>query len=198
MMTLVIGGSKCGKSGYAESLFADFRGEKIYLATMRPFGDEAHMAIERHRKARSGKGFFTLERFTDIGCIELSDGCGVLLEDMGNLCANEMFSDEKIIDPTEKILCGIEKIRRAAALFVIVSNNVCADGIDYPEGTALYMRYLAEINNRIAELSDSVAECVYGIPISVPPLWERGEERRGGSAPAPPPLRGFAPKNPVL
>lgn len=165
MMTLVAGGSKCGKSGYAESLFADFRGEKIYLATMRPFGDEAYMAIERHRRARDGKGFSTVERFTDLESADIPDGCGVLLEDMGNLCANEMFSDERIIDPTEKILCGVEKIHRAAALFVIVSNNVCADGGDYPEGTALYIRYLSEINRRIAERADCVVECVYGIPI---------------------------------
>lgn len=167
MMTLVIGGSKCGKSGYAESLFADFRGEKIYLATMRPFGDEAHAAIERHRKARDGKGFSTVERFTDIGgaAESIVHGAGVLLEDMGNLCANEMFSDERIIDPTEKILCGVEEIRRAAALFVIVSNNVCADGIAYPRETALYIRYLSGINRRIAEISDNVVECVYGIPI---------------------------------
>lgn len=165
MMTLVAGGSKCGKSGYAESLFADFRGEKIYLATMRPFGDEAHMAIERHRKARDGKGFSTVERFADLESADIPGGCGVLLEDMGNLCANEMFSDERIIDPTETILRGIEKIRRAAALFVIVSNNVCADGGDYSEGTALYIRYLSEINRRIAERADCVVECVYGIPI---------------------------------
>lgn len=164
MMTLVAGGSKCGKSGYAESLFADFRGEMIYLATMRPFGDEAREAIERHRKARDGKGFLTVERFTDIGGAELPDGCGVLLEDMGNLCTNEMFSDEEIIDPTEKILCGIDEIRRAAALLVIVSNNVCADGGEYPEGTALYIRYLSEINRCIAERADCVVECVYGIP----------------------------------
>lgn len=165
MTALVIGGSKCGKSRYAESLFDNFRGEKFYIATMKPFGDGAGSAIERHRKARSGKGFTTVERYTDLEGSEIPEGCGILLECMGNLCANEMFSDEKILDPTEKILCGIGKIRESAALLVIVSNNVCADGIIYPESTALYMKYLAEINRKIAELSDRVVECVYGIPL---------------------------------
>lgn len=167
MMTLVLGGSKCGKSSFAESLFADFHGEKFYLATMRPFGDEAESAIERHRKARSGKGFSTLERFTDIGGAEFPDGSGVLLEDMGNLLANEMFSetDNAACDHVEKILHGIEKICRAAGLFVIVSNNVCADGVDYPESTALYIKNLSEINRGIAGRADSVTECVYGIPV---------------------------------
>lgn len=165
MTILVSGGSKCGKSGYAESLFDDFGGKKIYLATMRPFGDEAREAIERHREARSGKGFSTLERFADLESAEIPGGSGVLLEDMGNLLANEMFSADMPCDYTEKILYGIEKISRAAEIFVIVTNNVCADGIDYPESTALYIEYLSEINRRIAERADCVAECVYGIPI---------------------------------
>ena len=164
-MTLVVGGSKCGKSTYAESLFSDFDGEKIYLATMRPFGGEAKEAIERHRKARFGKGFSTLERSEDIGGADIPKGAGVLLEDMGNLCANEMFVGEKIVDPTEKILRGIEKLQSAAAMLVIVSNNVGADGYNYPEGTALYIKYLARINNALAGRADRVVECVYGIPI---------------------------------
>lgn len=165
MITLVIGGSKCGKSSYAESLFSGFGGDKIYLAVMRPFGDEAHAAIERHRAARAGKGFQTVERFTDIGGAEIPSGSGVLLEDMGNLLANEMFSGEKIIDPTEEILRGIGKLGSAAELLVIVTNNVCADGIEYPDSTALYIKYLSGINRRIAERADCVVECVYGIPV---------------------------------
>lgn len=166
MMILVSGGSKCGKSGYAESLFADYHERKIYLATMRPFGDEAREAIERHKKARSGKGFSTMEKFTDIDSLEAPDGSGVLLEDMGNLLANEMFSENNTpCNYTEKILCGIEKIRHSAGLFVIVTNNVFSDSFDYPETTALYIKHLSEINRRISERADRVAECVYGIPI---------------------------------
>ena len=166
MMILVSGGSKCGKSGFAESLFGGFRGEKIYLATMRPFGDEAREAIERHIKMRSGKGFSTLEKFTDIDALDIPNGSGVLLEDMGNLLANEMFSEGNTDrNHTEKILRGIENIHRAAELFVIVTNSVFSDGIAYPNETALYIKYLSEINRRIAERADRVFECVYGIPI---------------------------------
>lgn len=165
MMILISGGSKCGKSGCAESLFADFHGEKIYLATMRPFGEEAAAMIERHRAMRMGKGFSTVERYSDIGGTDIPDGAGVLLEDMGNLLANEMFSENGAAAPVDKILDGIDKLRRNSALLVIVSNNVCADGIAYPESTALYIRYLSEINRLIAERADRVVECVYGIPL---------------------------------
>lgn len=169
MMILVTGGSKCGKSGYAESLFSDFHGEKIYLATMRPYGSsdkEAAAMIERHRKMRAGKGFSTVERYSDIGGTDIPDGAGVLLEDMGNLLANEMFSENGVTAPVDNILDGMEKLRRKAALLVIVSNNTNSDGAEYPRETALYMEYLARINNALAARADRVAECVYGIPIT--------------------------------
>ena len=165
MTTLIIGGTKCGKSYYAERIFDDFFEKKFYVATMKPYGEEALTVIERHRKKRSGKGFETVEKYTDIDEIALPEGCGILLECVGNLCANEMFRDKKINDPTDKIIRGFEFLKSRASLLVIVTNNVGSDGILYDEGTAEYIKILGEINRRTAEISDNVIECVYGIPL---------------------------------
>ena len=165
MTTLVTGGSKCGKSSFAERVLDGFHGRKIYIATMQPFGADAIEAIERHRKMREGKGFETVERYTDIGDIQLPDGCAVLLECMGNLCANEMFSGEFVTSPTDKIVGGIRCLAANANELVIVTNQVGSDGISYSEGTAQYIRCLGEINRYIAEIADNVIECVYGIPV---------------------------------
>lgn len=167
MTTLVTGGSKCGKSRYAEKIFDNIHIGKLYVATMRPYGKEAYAAIERHRKMREGKGFETIEKYTDIHEIPLSDNCAVLLECMGNLCANEMFCGDAVIDPTEKIVNGVYHLSRVAGNIVIVTNQVGSDGFDYAEGTAEYIRILGEINRRIAEFADNVIECVYGIPVAL-------------------------------
>lgn len=165
MMTLITGGAKCGKSHYAEKLFGNFSGRKFYIATMEPYGEEAHAAIERHRKIRAGKGFETIEKYTDIEEISLPAGCGILLECTANLCANEMFRDGKITDPADKIIRGYEFLKSISELLVIVTNDVGSNGISYDNGTAEYIRTLGEINRRTAELSDNVIECVYGIPL---------------------------------
>ena len=128
MMILVTGGSKSGKSSLAERFFDDFSGERFYLATMQPFGAHARAAIERHQRMREGKGFCTIERCTDLGGLVLPPGCGVLLECMGNLCANEMFREDGICDPVQPVLNGIARIRAVSSLFVIVTNEVGADG----------------------------------------------------------------------
>jgi len=165
MTTLVTGGSKCGKSSFAERILEGRSGRKIYIATMQPFGADAIEAIERHRKKREGKGFETVERYTDIGDIQLPDGCAVLLECIGNLCANEMFRGNEIVCPTENVISGIKAVSETASELVIVTNQVGSDGISYSEGTAQYIRCLGEINRYIAEIADNVIECVYGIPV---------------------------------
>ena len=41
MINLVIGAAASGKSEYAEDIVMSLPGEKIYIATMEPFGAEA-------------------------------------------------------------------------------------------------------------------------------------------------------------
>ena len=95
MLTLVIGGSASGKSAYAEKLALSLPGEHpgIYLATMEPFGREAQERIERHRTMRKNRGFLTVECARNLRQAPLPPGGSVLLEDLGNLVANELFGD---------------------------------------------------------------------------------------------------------
>lgn len=164
-MTVITGGSKCGKSSYAEKILDNFHGGKLYAATMLPYGEEAIAAIERHRKIRAGKGFETVEKYRNIEEIIIPEGYSVLLECMANLCANEMFRDGSMTDPAEKILKGIEVLKAKAAHLVIVTNNVGCDGITYENGTMEYIKILGKINSGLAEMADNVIECVYGVPM---------------------------------
>ena len=52
MITLVTGGTKCGKSGYAERILERFEGRKYYIATMNPVGDDAEEIIEEDSLAK--------------------------------------------------------------------------------------------------------------------------------------------------
>lgn len=165
MLTLITGGSKCGKSSLAETLLTDFPGEKLYIATMQPFGDDAAAAITRHHKMREGKGFSTIECYRELASVSIPDGCGVLLECIGNLCANEMFTPDGLKDPFMSILQGISHLCEHAAQVVIVTNEVGADGITYTPETMEYIRSIAKINAELAARADTVIECVAGIPL---------------------------------
>ena len=176
-VTLVIGAAASGKSAYAESLCLGHDGPRVYLATMEPFGEEGARRIARHRALREGKGFSTLERTRDVGAAVpgLPRGCTLLLEDVGNLVANELFAEGGLSprDPdaaAREVLGGIERLARAAAYTVVVTVDVFADGMRYDEGTEAWRRALARVNAGVAALADRAVEVVCGIPV-----WMKGE-----------------------
>ncbi len=68
MFILVLGASASGKSEYAENLCVKLAkgAQKLYVATMEPYGEDAAFRIKRHRTLRAKKGFDTLERYCDL------------------------------------------------------------------------------------------------------------------------------------
>lgn len=175
MTVLVIGGSGSGKSAYAERRtdFLSAGKKKYYLATMKSSDEETQRKIERHRKMRAGRGFCTIEQPTDIEDIAGRIGKGegtALLECVSNLTANEMFAEsppktEK--NTVEKIVKGIQELRKNFVHLVIVSNNVFEDGIIYEESTMAYIKALGRINERLAAAADEVVEVTAGIPLVI-------------------------------
>ena len=162
MIVLVTGGSGCGKSTYAEKLVAALpRENRVYIATMQVADEESVRRVARHQSQRAGLGFETVECPKNLGAAGAREDGVVLLEDLPNLLANEMFDggDWRRITPD---LCDLAK---KCAHLLIVTNDVFSDGILYDESTQEYMRHLAQINGQTAQLADCVVEVVYSIPV---------------------------------
>lgn len=174
MMVLGVGGSGSGKSSYAEKMavsLAQAGMRKYYLATMQVFDDEGRKKVDRHRKLRNGKGFFTIEQPTRIsGALEkMEDGDRtVLLECISNLTANEMFSEEQAVTEmqvTDNVIRDIKMLKDQTNHLIVVSNNVFEDGITYDDATTKYIQAMGKINQKLAALADRIVEVVAGIPV---------------------------------
>ena len=172
MFTLVIGGSASGKSEYAErhvlslstpEKISPQSGNRIYIATMQPFGEDARARIARHHAMRRDRGFVTIERYTDLSGLTVPEGSSVLLEDMGNLVANEMFS-KKNPETAAAVLAGTDQLLLQCAHLTIVTNEVFSDGKTYEKETLHYLCELATVNRTLAARADHVVEVVCGIP----------------------------------
>lgn len=168
MMILLTGGSACGKSSYAESLCLRFGGPRWYIAAMRPYGEGSAEKIKRHRQLRRGKGFETVERYTDLAGLVLPERGTVLLECICNLTANEMFDDAgNMTDPYDAVMEGVAALSRQCDNLIVVTNDVGSDNKDYDPGTKAYVRALGRINAALARQADAVYELVCGIPIAL-------------------------------
>lgn len=167
MMILVTGGSGSGKSAFAEDcVLACGEKKRIYIATMYPFDQESKKRVLRHRKMRAGKGFDTEECYVGLKNVQIPSGCTVLLECMSNLTANEIFREDGAGEKTEdEILQGVERLKNQAEDLIIVTNEIFSDSIFYEKETQNYQRILGAVNQKLAQMADSVVEVVYGIPI---------------------------------
>lgn len=169
MLIVVSGGSGSGKSEYAENISVEFKNnmkcdDLIYIATMKPYGDEALKRIEKHRNMRKNKGFETIECYKGLEYISINKNSVVLLECMSNLAANEIF-EEKNKNAVNSIFRGIKNLVDCAKAVVVVTNDIFSDDMDYDSEIIGYIKSLGEINCYISDIADGVVEVVCGIPI---------------------------------
>ena len=173
MLTLVVGGSASGKSVFAERLAVQSGLPRFYVATMRVWDAESEKRVARHRAMRREKRFETLECPLHLEKLDMPARGTALLEDMGNLAANELYDpDGAGENAAAAILRGIENIAQQCENLILVSNEVFSGGADYAGDTDRYLRTLAAVNNAAAARADAVVRVVCGIPV-----YYKGSER---------------------
>ena len=162
-MILVTGGSGSGKSAFAErTLLSLGEGRPVYLATMDQQDGESLRRIARHREMRqhhgamAGKSFVTVEQPVDIGGAAVETGDCVLLEDLGNLLSNEIWSPVGAGERAEEAIL---------ALLVVVTNEIFSDGAEWTGDMDRYVRGLGRLNQALAARAETVVEVVCGIPV---------------------------------
>ncbi len=173
MITLIIGTPNSGKSEYAERLAVESGcRERYYLATMTVCDEAGMERVLKHRKAREGKGFVTLEiPYAVDGALKhivTPDDSVILLECISNLVGNEMHDDSELAvlcqpdtaDPalfTDRIIEGIVRLAAGVKDIIIVTNEYDPDET-YDEETALYIRLCSMVNERLRSLADRVTD----------------------------------------
>ena len=162
MFTLVIGGSASGKSEFAEQCMLSRPGQRIYLATMQVWDDESRARVRRHREARAGRGFATRECPFSLWETDIPAFSNVLLEDLDNLTANEMFSENG--GGKEAVLQGVFSVLERCADLTVVAGEVYSGGSVYLDDTLSFLKTQAEITRALASRADRVVEVVCGLP----------------------------------
>lgn len=172
MTVLVKGGNNSGKSALAEDIAmntGDIR--RYYLATMKICDDAGRRRVIKHRKQREGKGFITMEMEYDIrrfpGMITSPESATVLLECVSNLVGNEMHDNrardkESLKTPegragfADGIAGDIESLARTVNNLIIVTGTYENDDKTFDEETALYVKLMDMVNERLALKADRI------------------------------------------
>lgn len=166
MFVMVMGGSKCGKSRYAELLSERLnRSDLVYIATMIPVGDgeEGTATISRHRAQRSGMGFRTVEEPLCLGAVEIDPDATVLLEDVSNLLANTLFC-EGASGGVGEVTADVMELASRCDHLIAVSFHGLECLPEYDEDTKRYLDELERANTLLSESADAVVLLDAGVP----------------------------------
>ncbi|MBQ6113091.1 MAG: bifunctional adenosylcobinamide kinase/adenosylcobinamide-phosphate guanylyltransferase [Synergistaceae bacterium] len=169
MLILISGQADSGKSLYAETRLSEFRSSpKIYVAMSKIVDEEMRERVKKHQAMRSGKGFITVEKTQNLGRLEIPTGSAIMIESLTAWTANEMFTETGVKESghvVTKILSDLSRLLEHAENIVIVSDDIFSDGVEYDALTEEYVKTLALLTVKIAEIADEVVEFVLGFAL---------------------------------
>ena len=160
MLVLLTGASGAGKSTYACKLAKSASENLTFISTEIPQPE-----IKSDAELLRREGFTLVERFVDIGGLNITGGAAVL-DCLCNLTANELFDEGgNTREGVENIVVnGVEALSKRFELLIVITNEVSSDGALYPDGTRAYIETLCAINREIAVRADAVYELCVSIP----------------------------------
>lgn len=182
-ITLVTGGSRSGKSRFAEDYIKEV-GEKIaYIATSIPFDEGMRDRVKKHKEQRPSH-WTTVEKYFDIhkimGDIKVAHDSAIL-DCLTIMCSNIMFADNsydfetierKEIDSLEALILNqaellIEEARRHDLNLVIVTNELGMGIVPENRLSRIFRDIAGKVNQLVAKKSDEVYFVVSGIEMKI-------------------------------
>lgn len=170
-LTLVLGGTRSGKSVFAETLVHETQ-SLVYVAPMLLGAEDAGFQdrVELHRRRRPATWTtYEAESLDALVRFLTSTTAPILLDSLGSLIARVIFEETR--DPKDYLDSFVSALASCKSS-VVVSEEVghcihptSAMGRDYVD-------LLGEINQRVAEIAKEVVFVVAGVP-----LWIKGEKR---------------------
>ena len=170
MIYLITGGTRSGKSRYAEALARHFGSERVsYLATLAPHDDEMRRRIARHQQRRP-ETWQTVESSNLSAAVAEAKHDTLLIDCLSGFVSNVLLESEEageeaavntVLDAVAEVL---ETLQVSNKTVIVVTNEV-GDGVvpAYPLGR-WYRDALGLANQRVATVADAVSLVTVGIP----------------------------------
>ena len=163
-IVLVLGGARSGKSRFAESLFDELKGHRLYVATAHGGDEEMRERILEHQ-ARRGSGWQTIEAPLDIATPIAEAGNQPVLVDCLTLWLSNLMTAEIDVGQATNGLCRV--LAKTNGPVVLVSNET---GLGIVPDNALaraFRDHAGRLNQTIAAVADRVYFIAAGLPLTL-------------------------------
>ena len=160
MITLVLGGTRSGKSRYAQQLARQLSERPLYVATSRPWDTDHQARIARHQRER-GPEWRTLECEIALDSLPLDGEVAVI--DCVTLWLTNLFSDADLEHCLGRARAIIDRLTERRAQLFLVSNELGQSLHAPTEIGRKFVDLQGLVNQHIAARAQNVAWMVAGI-----------------------------------
>lgn len=174
---LITGGSRSGKSGYAQRLAEAVPGPRAYIATCPVIDPETAMRVLKHRESRKASDWETIEETVDLaGVIRRSAAYRVLLVDCLTLWINNLLYDagrrgEVFTEEMTAVRCRevIEVCGAFPGTIIFVTNELGMGIVPDHETARRFRDCAGRCNQMLAQAAGTVTLVISGIPLRLKP-----------------------------
>ena len=163
---LITGGSRSGKSSYAEKLALSLSTTPVYLATARIWDDEFRERVRRHQERR-GPQWTNIEEEKQLSRHDLTGR--VVVVDCLTLWATNFFFD--LDSDVDRALCELkaefDRFTAQDATFLLVTNEIGMGGTSENTLQRKFTDLQGWMNQYVAAAADEVVLMVSGIPVKI-------------------------------
>jgi adenosylcobinamide kinase / adenosylcobinamide-phosphate guanylyltransferase len=170
---LITGGSRSGKSAYAQKLAEALPGPRTYVATCPVIDPEMEMRVKKHREARSASDWETIEEPVDLaGALSRAEAYRVVLVDCLTLWVNNLLYEAEgrgavFTEEDAAVRCRemIDACRYHSGTIIFVTNELGMGIIPANEPARRFRDCAGRMNQMIAAAADTVTLVVAGLPL---------------------------------
>lgn len=174
-IALVTGGCRSGKSAYAQRLAESLPPSRLYVATCPVTDDEMAKRIERHRQARGGRDWQTVEEQIDLpGVFRTHRDRNVILVDCVTLWINNLMyraecearriGEDEIAD---RVVLTLDAAAGCRGTVIFVTNEVGLGVVPANVQTRGYRDLVGRANQILAARAEIATLLCCGIPLQL-------------------------------
>lgn len=167
-ITLVTGGERSGKSGFAQKMALSETPHPVYLATSRIWDEEFRLRVLRHQADR-GPEWTNIEEEKELSKHNV-EGRVVIIDCVTLWLTNFFFDNEKEKSIDEILEMAKQEFTRFTsqnAHFLFVTNEIGMGGVPIDPVQRKFTDLQGWMNQFIASKADEVFLMVSGIPVEV-------------------------------
>lgn len=163
---LITGGSRSGKSSYAEQLALSLSDAPVYLATARIWDEEFRERVRRHQERR-GPQWTNIEEEKQLSLHDLS-GRVVVIDCLTLWATNFFFDlDSDVEAALDALKAEFDRFTDQDATFLFVTNEIGMGGVSDNTVQRRFTDLQGWMNQYVASHADEVILMVSGIPVKI-------------------------------